>query len=174
MSFIEEVRQANKPLADVLNNDRFSGIRKIVEELYPDRAHFIFELLQNAEDASATRVEFRLSRDKLIFAHDGQSFTKDDVWGITNIGKGTKSEDQDKIGQFGVGFKAVFAYSETPSIWSPTFNFKISDLVLPTEIPPRNGSDRATIFEFPFNNPKKSPEAAFAETADGLNALSEE
>ena len=31
---------------------------------------------------------------------------------------------EDKIGRFGVGFKAVFAYSETPHIWSPTFSFQ--------------------------------------------------
>ena len=41
--------------------------------------------------------------------------------------QGYKRADDDKIGRFGVGFKAVFAYSETPHIWSPTFSFKISD-----------------------------------------------
>lgn len=33
-----------------MSDEDYSGIREIVEELYPDRAHFIYELLQNAED----------------------------------------------------------------------------------------------------------------------------
>ena len=174
MTFIEQVRDKRKKLADVLVDEEYSGLRELVEELYPDKAHFIYELLQNAEDADANQVEFRLKEDGLVFAHDGRPFSEDDVWGITNIGKGSKREDEDKIGRFGVGFKAVFAYSETPCIWSPTFNFQISDLVLPTEIPPRSANNQATVFKFPFNNPKKSANAAFLETAEGLQSLSEE
>ena len=30
--------------------------------LYTDRTHFVYELLQNAEDARATRVKFLLTR----------------------------------------------------------------------------------------------------------------
>ncbi|MBB3205405.1 hypothetical protein FHS27_001205 [Rhodopirellula rubra] len=174
MSFIEQVRAKRQKLADVLVDEEYSGLRQFVEELYPDKAHFLYELLQNAEDTGAGIVQFRLEKNRLVFAHDGRPFTDDDVWGITNIGKGTKRDDEDKIGRFGVGFKAVFAYSETPSIWSPTHNFKICDLVLPTEIKPRTAKDNATVFDFPFNNPKKSAEAAFDEIAEGLQSLSEE
>lgn len=174
MTFIDQVREKRKKLADVLVDEEYSGLRELVEELYPDKAHFIYELLQNAEDAGAKRVEFRLRHDRLLFAHDGRPFTEQDVWGITNIGKGTKRDDEDKIGRFGVGFKAVFAYSETPSIWSPTFNFRISDLVLPSEIASRGEDNKSTVFQFPFNNSKKSAGDAFSETAEGLQALSEE
>ena len=31
------------------------GILKLLTDLYPDKAHFVYELLQNAEDAKATR-----------------------------------------------------------------------------------------------------------------------
>ena len=79
----------------------------------------------------------------------------------------------DKIGRFGVGFKAVFAYSETPHVWSPTFAFKITDLVLPSEIPARKELGDNTRFEFPFNNPKKSPVTAYEEIKSGLVFLPE-
>lgn len=39
------------------------GLRYLLTELYPDNAHFIFELLQNAEDAKATVVNFTLNDD---------------------------------------------------------------------------------------------------------------
>src|SRR5947208_8081126 len=134
MTFLEKVRLKRQKLADVLYDDDYSGIRELVEELYPDQAHFIYELLQNAEDAGATEVFFDLNPQGLAFEHNGRAFDDADVWGITNIGKGTKKDKDDKIGRFGVGFKAVFAYSDTPHIYSSPYSFKISNLVLPDAI----------------------------------------
>ena len=173
MSFIDEVRAKRKKLADVLSDADYSGIREIVEELYPDKAHFIYELLQNAEDTGAKAVTFTLLPDRLLFEHNGDPFSEDDVWGITNIGKGTKKADDETIGRFGVGFKAVFAYTETPRIWSPTISFEISELVLPSQLSPILKLGNSTRFEFPFNNPKKPTADAYAEIQDGLNELSE-
>jgi hypothetical protein len=172
MSFIDEVRAKRQKLADVLS-DEDNGIRDIVEELYPDRAHFVYELLQNAEDREATTARFVLNESLISFEHNGQPFSQEDVLGITNIGKGTKKDREDQIGRFGVGFKAVFAYSDTPYIWSPTFSFKISELVLPTEILARPDLGQRTRFEFPFNNPKKNPQQAYAEVEAGLEELAE-
>ena len=173
MSFLQQVHEKRKKLADVLLDDEYLGIRAIVEELYPDKAHFIYELLQNAEDANATEASFELHEDRLVFRHNGRAFSEDDVWGITNIGKGSKRDEDDKIGRFGVGFKSVFAYSETPLVLSPTFSFKISGLVLPEEAkapPELNGQ---TQFEFPFNNPKKEPGSSYDEIRAGLDELAE-
>ena len=174
MSFIDEVRAKRQKLADVLIDDDYSGIRAIVEELYPDRAHFIYELLQNAEDTNAHKASFSLYADRLVFEHDGSPFSEENVWAITNIGKGTKAGDEDAIGRFGVGFKAVFAYTETPRIWSPTYSFEISSLVLPSELLPTSDSGKLTRFEFPFNSPKKPARQAYAEVHSALRALSED
>ena len=65
MTFLEQVHARRRKLADVLSDDDY-GIRDIVEELYPDRAHFIYELLQNAEDTGAATANFELHRDGLI------------------------------------------------------------------------------------------------------------
>ncbi len=56
MSIIDDIRDDHEDLAKVLK--KHIGIRKTVEELYPDSAHFIYELLQNAEDTGATKVNF--------------------------------------------------------------------------------------------------------------------
>ena len=170
MNFLDEVRKDREPLAGVLK--KHAGIRRTVEELYPDNAHFIYELLQNAEDTRATHVQFTLTHDALVFEHNGRAFTEADIWAITDIGEGTKAKDDDKIGRFGVGFKAVFAYSETPHIYSPTFCFKISELVLPSSIAAKHGLNNKTQFVFPFNNPKKTPQQAFDEIKQGLSSLS--
>lgn len=173
MAFLEELYERRRKLADVLKDDEYSGIRAIVEELYPDRAHFIYELLQNAEDVGATEASFELEADQLIFEHDGRPFTEQDVEAITNIGKGTKRGQEDQIGRFGVGFKAVFAYTETPRIWSPTFSFEIADLALPRAIEPLAELERRTRFEFPFNSEKKSPQDAYLEIEAELQELAE-
>lgn len=171
MSVINDVRAEREDLARVL--EKHSGIRKIVEDLYPDSAHFIYELLQNAEDRGATEVKFILMPDKLIFEHNGEPFRPQDIYAITDIGEGTKAHDDDKIGRFGVGFKAVFAYSETPHIWSPTFSFKICRLVLPYELESPTSLQGQTRFEFPFDNPKKTATDAHQEIQTGLNELAE-
>lgn len=170
-SIIDRVRSERVDLARVLK--KHTGIRRIVEELYPDSAHFIFELLQNAEDTGATNAAFELRSDCLSFEHNGRPFSEADILGITDVGEGTKFEDVDTIGRFGVGFKAVFAYTESPRIWSPTYSFEINELVLPSLLSDCSDLNGKTRFEFPFNNPKKPREVAYTEVEDGLRDLAE-
>jgi hypothetical protein len=172
MDFLTELRKEREPLAITLQKHK--GIRRIIEDFYPDNAHFIYELLQNAEDASARHAWFELHKDHLVFIHDGaRHFDEDDVCSITDIGESSKREDTEKIGKFGVGFKSVFSYTETPHIYSKHFCFQITNLVLPEAISPKPEVGEKTRFEFPFNNPKKQVETAFSEIKAGLEALSE-
>ena len=171
MNVIERVRQDREDLARVLK--KHAGIRKIVEDLYPDTAHFIYELLQNAEDTGASEAAFVLSDRALVFEHNGRPFDEDDIRGITDIGEGTKAEDDEQIGRFGIGFKAVFAYTDTPRIWSPSYAFEISDMVLPSALHSKPGLGERTRFEFPFNSGKKSQAQAFSEVRDGLEEISD-
>ncbi len=171
MSVIEQVHQEREELARVLTE--YAGIRKIVEDLYPDTAHFIYELLQNAEDTKATEATFVVSEDKLVFEHDGRAFDEEDIRAITNIGEGTKADNDDQIGRFGIGFKAVFAYTETPRIWSTNYAFEISEMVLPSALPPNPDLSQRTRFEFPLNSAKKPQAQAFSEIRDGLEEISD-
>ena len=168
---ISRVRAERVDLAKVLK--KHTGIRRIVEELYPDSAHFIFELLQNAEDTEATEVSFELQSGCLSFEHNGRPFSEEDILSITDVGDGTKFNDVDTIGRFGVGFKAVFAYTESPRIWSPTYSFEINELVLPSLLRNRTDLNGITRFEFPFNNPKKPRDVAYREVEVGLGNLAE-
>ncbi|MDR0926654.1 MAG: hypothetical protein LBO69_02675 [Ignavibacteria bacterium] len=43
----------------------------LIKGIYSDDAHFIYELLQNAEDVKATSVKFILKSDGLYFIHNG-------------------------------------------------------------------------------------------------------
>lgn len=149
------------------------GIRRLLSELYPDNAHFIYELLQNAEDARASVVEFELRVDGLEARHNGsRSFSLEDIDSIANIGDSTKKDDETQIGKFGVGFKAVYSYTTRPEIRSGEFSFAISDLFVPERIEGR-ALDGWTTFLFPFDRSDKPPETAGAEVERGLRELDE-
>ena len=173
MSFLDELRDRRRKFLDGLEANREDIKLDIFKDFYPDKAHFIYELLQNAEDTRASEVSFLLSEQSLWFEHDGRPFDEEDIRTITGIGVGTKTDDDDKIGRFGIGFKAVFVYTETPRIWSPTFAFEISNFVMPAELPPGSSFGNCTRFEFPFNSPKKSASDAFSEIRAGLEEISE-
>jgi hypothetical protein len=156
-------------------NDFERGVHGLLSDRYPDKAHFIYELLQNAEDAEATEVIFQLTPKKLTLKHNGtRIIDKKDVVGITGIRTNKqKMDDINAIGKFGVGFKAVFAYTESPRIYSRDFSFEIKDLFCPYSIETIDICESDTQFVFPFNNPTKRPEDCFSETAEGLNGLSD-
>ena len=155
--------------------EEFDDIGRLIsEQLYSDRTHFIYELLQNAEDAIGrrkrsnpesklpTNVKFLLYKDRLEFRHFGENFNTNDVKGISDVLKGTKSEDKTQIGKFGIGFKSVYAFTSTPEIHSGDEHFIIERYIRP------RSADRIpqiacgeTVFVFPFNHKDLPKEQAF-------------
>lgn len=161
-------------LQALIDNGWLVGFKRLLTDLYPDNAHFIYELLQNAEDAKASEVRFTLNTDGVEFEHNGSElFTIEDVESITNIGSSPKADDPTNIGKFGVGFKAVFAYTATPEIESGLFHFRIREMVVPESLSPGSLGERKTRFVFPFDNPEKPPEKAQAEIEKHLRELNE-
>ncbi|WP_224958713.1 sacsin N-terminal ATP-binding-like domain-containing protein [Geomonas subterranea] len=148
--------------------------KQLVDDAYPQKAHFIYELLQNAEDAKAKKAVFSLSKNGLELRHDGKrTFTEADIEAITDVSKSGKPDNGETIGKFGIGFKSVFKYTETPHIYSGQYSFKITNFVYPQPLAPLVGLGSATIFVFPFDNPQKPPTDAFDEIAAGLSGLAE-
>ncbi len=140
--------------------------------LYTDRTHFIFELLQNAEDAGATRILFSLFDDRLEVTHDGRLFNERDVRGVCGVGEGTKTEDLTQIGKFGIGFKSVYAYTTTPEIHSGGEGFRIENYVRPYAVTPKTSGDSwTTLFVFPFNTAEIAPDIACKEIGARLRNL---
>ena len=141
--------------------------------LYTDRTHFIFELLQNAEDAGATKILFELFEDRLEVKHDGRPFNELDVRGVCGVGEGTKAEDLTQIGKFGIGFKSVYAYTSTPEIHSGDEHFRIEHYVRPYPADPQGTGDSwTTLFVFTFDVTTIDADSAFREIAARLRNLS--
>lgn len=174
---IQQLSEKRKKWVEANRENGFEdGIKQLLTNLYPDNAHFIYELLQNAEDVGASEVRFILQNDRVEFEHNGDRlFSIEDVNSITSIGKSSKKDDPTSIGKFGVGFKAVFAYTSTPKIESGEFHFCIRDLVVPDTngLAPCSLGEKQTHMIFPFDNPKKSAKKAFTEIEKNLRQLNE-
>ncbi|KAJ7380186.1 hypothetical protein OS493_010897 [Desmophyllum pertusum] len=102
---------------------------------YPCEKEILKELLQNADDAQATEICFikdpRQHQDERVFednwkplqgpalcVYNNKPFTKADIAGIQNLGEGSKGDDPNKTGQYGVGFNAVYHLTDAPSFAS--------------------------------------------------------
>jgi len=125
--------QASQRVKDSLNN----SIQALARDLYSKDTHFIFELIQNAEDNAYDTAEpslsFRLvktdptgtqgSDGVLIVQNNEIGFSSENVEAICAVGKTTKSKIQGYIGEKGIGFKSVFRITSDPHIFSNGYSF---------------------------------------------------
>lgn len=146
----------------------------LLADRYDDRTHFIFELLQNAEDALARRdawtgprrVAFTLSPETLLLSHYGKPFDELDVRGICGIAESTK--DESSIGRFGIGFKSVYTFTDRPEIHSGDEAFAVENYVLPRRADRTERADEETQIVLPL---KPEDATAHDEITDGLKRL---
>lgn len=180
---LSEQRKAFRETTFANNFDEIWGV---ITSPYSDQAHFVYELLQNADDCEATEVEFELmdghgktggilpDRGQLVFKHNGskrfsisdpdRDATRRDsekgvlghVNAITGVSNSTKKENS--IGKFGIGFKSVFLYTATPHIYDDSMCFKIEDFIVPTLLETDYPERKKgwTVFVFPFNRQDKN------------------
>ena len=148
-----------------------TAVLDLLGQLYSERTHFIFELIQNAEDAGATELAFELFGDRLEVRHDGRPFTEADVRGVCGVGQSGKSGDLTKIGQFGIGFKSVYAYTRAPRVYSGGEHFRIDMYVRPSAVDPAGEDGGRTLFVFPFDHGTVSAATAVREISAALNTI---
>ena len=142
---------------DQLGKDTSS--RKTQVSMYSDPTHFVYEILQNADDYGATEVLFKLSKDAVMIEHNGEPFKEENVKAITYFGKGTSREDLVKTGRFGIGFKSVFAFTATPIIISWPEHFQIYGLYRVKEYPyPEGFPNSRTHIILPFDHESEHPD----------------
>lgn len=143
--WFEELVKDREENVSILTKDSMAGYRQSPINKYSDRAHFVYEFLQNADDVKASKCKFTLSRDGFLFEHNGivpfkVSNPKTEgmdrrigrlggVNAITAAGLSTKSGNE--IGRFGIGFKAVFQYTDEPRIYDDNIFFGLKNEIVP-------------------------------------------
>lgn len=187
--FFELLTKDRMESADMLEKPSMRGIKDSVVEKYSDQAHFIYELLQNADDANATEARFVLEQNRLVFAHNGtrhftvtdprneeedsKNGTLGDINSITAIANSSKKSEA-TIGKFGVGFKAVFQYTSTPHIYDINVRFKIERFIVPTYLEEdfEGRRQEETLFVFPFDHKDRTSYDAVKDISEKLKNLS--
>lgn len=190
--WFEQLHESQLQDWKTFSKEKYINVFNGVIDKYSDSAHFIYELLQNADDAGATEVEMVLEEDRFIFSHNGKiRFTVSNpkteeedkangclghINSICAIGFSSKNFEseikQNKIGKFGVGFKAVFQYTQTPEIYDTPFCFRIDNYIVPTAIESQEFQQQGkTVFVIPFNGKEVNSEKAFNEIAEKLQGI---
>lgn len=185
--FFDRLSSHRRRGAELLEQPYMRGVKNSVVEKYSDQAHFIYELLQNADDVKATKARFVLTPTDLIFAHNGKihfSLTDPEteyqdnqqqklghINAITSIGHSNKYKAQ--IGKFGLGFKAVFQYVQTPEIYDPPFFFRIENFIVPVLLhqdhPERQRGE--TLFYLPFSGHEQAFQDIFEKLKNLIHPL---
>ena len=138
--FIEEL---SKRRSDFKDNDQAEMMANLLDtvssDIYSESQRFVFELIQNADDAAAqgvnNEVHFEFLTNCLIASHNGMPFNEPDINSLTSAGTSTKKNDQSKTGYKGIGFKSVFGRSNRVTIFSDGFQFRFDKLFHSTKLP---------------------------------------
>jgi len=104
-------------------------LNTVSESVFSRSAHFLLELLQNAEDAGPKsnpgkgEIKFSVSQSRIKVSHNGVPFTEANVDAICGV-RSTKKPELGTLGFLGIGFKSVFKITDCPEIHSGGFHFK--------------------------------------------------
>jgi hypothetical protein len=156
---------------------------KLLADHYSDPTHFVYELLQNAEDALNERrtqadyhhlpraAKFKLFKNRLEFRHFGIPFAEKHVRAICDIARSSKDKNPGAIGHFGIGFKSVYAFTRRPEVHSGDESFVIESLVRPAAITRKQIAEGETVFILPFDHDERLPDESHAIIATRLREL---
>ncbi|MGN6603575.1 MAG: sacsin N-terminal ATP-binding-like domain-containing protein, partial [Ginsengibacter sp.] len=93
----------------------------------------LLEMLQNADDASETardkKVLIRLSDHQLIIANNGEPFNEEGIRSIIYSHISPKSEQLNKIGHKGLGFRSILSWAEEVTIQSGGASLAFSETI---------------------------------------------
>ena len=101
-------------------------LEEVGQNMYDSKERMFFELLQNADDASAEKgvqVNIESVEGYLLLSHNGLPFNRKDFVSITSAARSTKRGSKKKTGYKGIGFKSVFTNSTRVIIKTGGFFF---------------------------------------------------
>lgn len=116
-----------RPIRERLERDygakRHKAARRLAFETHSDLGGILLELMQNAEDADAAQLTIRFRPEGLWVENNGKPFSDENLYSLCSLFASEKGLD--RLGFFGVGFKAVLQLTETPYLVSGPFRCKL-------------------------------------------------
>lgn len=132
----------NSTIKNPLSGDLQNAVENLSVGLYSKETHFVFELIQNAEDnhypsSVKPKLAFSLLEDAptetpeakgaLLITNNERGFLKSDVENICSVGATDKEKSKGYVGEKGIGFKSVFVVSSQPHIFSNGYQFRFQE-----------------------------------------------
>lgn len=175
---IKAIREEYTGLRDLPRRSLASSIKTLADDLYAKDTHFIFELIQNAEDNEyqtnkSPSLRFKICQQEImgktetiLAVHNNEvGFHEKHVRAICQVGQSTKSKAQGYIGEKGIGFKSVFRITSSPYVFSKGYQFCLPERDEETELGyivpkwvengPISTSTNETTIILPLNKNKK-------------------
>jgi hypothetical protein len=104
------------------------AIQLLSADVYTDTKRFIYELFQNADDASNSKNTLVLAinfvENYIIISHKGEPFAEGDIKSLSSTGDSRKQNTKNKTGFKGIGFKSVFSHSDKVIIKTGNYCFR--------------------------------------------------
>lgn len=127
--FIEKLSQQNSDYTSPESAQNLANsLESLSTDIYTDSQRFVYELLQNADDASSAcgnlELAINIVDNYLVVSHNGEPFTQVDIESVCSVGDGNKRGDANKTGFKGIGFKSVFSHSDLVIINSGNYCFR--------------------------------------------------
>lgn len=132
--YFETVRQnlLNEAQASPNLLSDLAGLENYIAESYHNRS--FIELLQNADDAKASKFKILKSEDLLFVANNGREFNQTDLESLCRSASSNKLRGE-TIGYRGIGFKSVVSFTKEIHILSGdlelTFSKELTHLQIP-------------------------------------------
>ncbi|MGN9920718.1 sacsin N-terminal ATP-binding-like domain-containing protein [Micromonospora palomenae] len=118
----EAFAAAGGTIAAILENARAAaGV------LSDDRLQGLSEIVQNADDAGATRVLFRQTSQELIAVHDGAPLTLKDVHALAAPWLTTKRAKAAATGRFGIGLLTLHSLAPAFELHGGDYHLRLGD-----------------------------------------------
>ncbi|MBG6110602.1 hypothetical protein IWX84_001481 [Flavobacterium sp. CG_9.10] len=125
-NLLNEAKSSPHLLSDI------AGLEMYISESYNNRS--FIELLQNADDAKATKFKIIKINDILFVANNGRTFNVKDVESICRSASSNKKRGEN-IGYRGIGFKSVVSFAKEIHIISGDLEITFSKQRTMLEIP---------------------------------------
>jgi hypothetical protein len=120
--YFESIREAAARRWDQLERDPdLAGPWHQLFKQVQSPRHVLSELLQNADDAGATKTSVRLDSGQFVFSHDGEDFAEEHLASLCRFGYSNKRALH-TIGFRGIGFKSTFSLGDTVELSTPTLS----------------------------------------------------
>ena len=125
-SLLNEAKSSPNLLSDL------AGLENYIAESYHNRS--FIELLQNADDAKASKFKI-LKNEKLLFvANNGREFNQKDLESLCRSASSNKLRGE-TIGYRGIGFKSVVSFTKEIHIFSGDLEMTFSKELTHIEVP---------------------------------------